>query len=234
MSNSTADEYSSQAGDSSRLLDDLRDETPAAAGSARAVTTDWTRDAADRLLAGGYQEVPAGLSERNARAFRRRDFRLRWFATTLHTFVVLAEAPTAAGLGRYSDDAARWAKGAKGGLPRGMQTGIAVLPVLVVASADDEARLEAGRRPEKDFGAVRLPLLVEPGPGAVSTYSGTMLWGMIYTDFLSEQQRLLAGDLPLDALQAGGERRGLRWAAVGSIAGALVALVLVLAVLLLR
>lgn len=201
--------------------------------SETAAVATWADDAAARLLASGYREVPASLAERHARAFRRRDFRLRWFATALHTFVVLAEAPTAdvASVRGYVDDAVRWAKKAKGGLPRGMQTGVAVLPVLAVGSADQEARREASRRPDKEFAALRLPVLVEIVPGVVSTYSGAMVWGMVYTDFLGDQQRLVAGELPVDVLKPGGERRSLRWAVVAGASGAVVGMVLLLVLL---
>ncbi len=194
----------------------------------------WVEEAAARLRASGYREVPVDLPARNARAFRRRDFHLRWFATALHTFVLLDETPTAdaVDLRGFVDEASRWAKKAKGGVPRGLQTSIAVLAVLAAGSADDGARREVRRRPDKDFAAVRLPMLVEVEPGVVSTYNGAMIWGMVYTDFLGEQQRLVAGELPVDALEAGGERRSLRWAVVAGAVGALVGLVsLVLALL---
>lgn len=200
-----------------------------------AAAASWVEAAAARLRANGYREVSVDLPEHNARAFRRRDFHFRWFATALHTFVLLDESPTAdaAELRGFVNQAACWAKHAKGGLPRGLQTGVAVLPVLAVASADDGARREASRRPDKEFASVRLPMLVEVGPGVVSTYSGAMVWGMVYTDFLGEQQRLVAGELPVGILEAGGERRSLRWALVAGGVGALLGLLALMSALLL-
>lgn len=196
----------------------------------------WNSEAASRLLANGYREVPISLPTRGARAFRRRDFRVRWFATSLHTFVVLAQAPTAEAtdVRLYAEEAVHWAKKSKGGVPRGLQTGVAVLSVLTVDVARDAARREASRRPDKDFAALRLPVLVEIEPSRITTYSGAMVWGMVYTDFLGHQQRLVAGELPVDALMGGGERRSMRWVVVGGAVGALVALMLIIGLLLSR
>ncbi len=76
-----------------------------------------------------------------------------------------------------------------------MQTGVAVLPVLVAGSADPRAQDEARQRPQKDFGAFRLPVLVDLGADRAFTYVGPITWGVAYRDFLGEQQRAVIGDV---------------------------------------
>ena len=111
------------------------------------VTSDvWTEAALTRLQAAGYRLVEVDQSVLpGARAVRRSDFRIRWFLTRLHTFVVFVvlERATEADLSAITDLAARWAKSAKGGLPIGFQTGVAVIPVIVSSSADQAAQAAA-------------------------------------------------------------------------------------------
>jgi hypothetical protein len=155
----------------------------------------WIDAAASRLLASGYQEIP--LNAAGARALRRSDFRIRWFLTRLHTFVLLQPAGVAdlPDLQAFDRDASRWAKDAKGGMPRGLQTGIAIIPVLVAASATPAAQAEAARRPRRDWAALKLPVLVALDSGLVSTYGGSMVWGGAYAGFVREQRGLVVGYL---------------------------------------
>lgn len=160
---------------------------------------EWIEGAAGRLVAAGYTEVPHLLVNGHpVRAFRRADFRIRWMFTRLHTFVLLTHVVgTATGqdMVGYPSAAMRAASAAKGGLPNGLQSGTAAFPVLVASTATDEARGVASRRPDKDLGAMKLPMLVDlSGPRAYS-FTGAMVWGFMYQGFLKQQQRTVAGDL---------------------------------------
>jgi len=178
------------------------------------VTSDvWTDAALTRLQAAGYKTVEVDQSVLpGARAVRRSDFRLTWFLTRLHTFVVFLAVDHASGqdLAAITDLAAEWAKRAKGGLPVGFQNSVAVIPVIVCANADEPARLGALAKPRKRFGMMTFPMLVDPVRLFVATYSRTVAWGIAYIDFLAEQQRLVVGaqDAPVLGTQGG---RGLVW-----------------------
>jgi hypothetical protein len=159
---------------------------------------EWIEGAAGRLTAAGYTEVPHLLVNGHpVRTFRRADFKIRWMFTRLHTFVLLGHLGTATGEAMMGFPAAAMqaASAAKGGLPNGLQSGTAAFPVLVANTATEEARGVASRRPDKDFGAMKLPILVDlSGPKAYS-FTGAMMWGFMYQGFLKQQQRTVAGDL---------------------------------------
>jgi hypothetical protein len=159
---------------------------------------EWIFGAAGRLGAAGYAEQPGLLVNGHpVRAFRRADFKIRWMFTRLHTFVVLGHIETATkeDMIGFPSAALAAASAAKGGLPNGLQTGTAVLPVLVAGTATDEARGIAMRRPDKDFGAMKLPLLVDLSGPRAYTFTGAMVWGLAYAAFLKQQQRTVAGEL---------------------------------------
>ncbi len=65
-------------------------------------------------------------------------FRWSWFATRLHVFLLLIEVQAGDDLRLLCDTACRHARRSKGGLPVGLQTGCAVVPILVgpVTQAD--------------------------------------------------------------------------------------------------
>lgn len=189
------------------------------------VATAWIDDLERRLVSRGYRVADAPIeSLPGARVFRRSEFRVSWIFTQLHTFVVVIDVD-------HVDEAMLTGRGArsgegalpqKGGLPRWLGSGLAVLPVVVCRTADDSALHAAASKPMTRFGAFELPILVLPERGRAVTSSQARLWGAVYQDFLGEQQRLVTGDLAGRTLPPGGQ--GL---ALGVVAAATVAVVVV-------
>ena len=161
----------------------------------------WVDDSVKRLVSAGYREQYPD-DEGFVAGVRRADFEVKWALTRLHTFVLFGcvEHATADSIREFTALSNRWATQAKGGLPRGLQTGVAVIPVLVCTSADEGALAEARRRPDKHFAAAEFPLLADLSQGRYVTYSGGIIWGEIYQDFLRAQQELLVGNLEGEAL----------------------------------
>jgi hypothetical protein len=104
---------------------------------------------------------------------RRSDFRLRWMAVRLQTFVVVARfrtdhvAVSGPVLDRFLDAACAYAAGHKGGLPRGLQTGTAAVAVAVVDSGAGDAATWAGHPHGRRFAAMAYPVAVEVPAGRV-------------------------------------------------------------------
>src|SRR4051794_31955409 len=82
-----------------------------------------------------FTKVPdATLGGQSVPTFRRADFKLRWMATRLHTFVFVVDLPAL-----FPDDAVTalaesardYARIHKEGLLRGLQTGTAAMPILI-------------------------------------------------------------------------------------------------------
>ena len=139
-----------------------------------------------RLGDDGYGVGHETIAGHAALVGRRSDFRWRWLGTRLHTFVVAFATPglrgdlaawLAAAAHQYSIDA-------KGGLPRGLQTGTAAVPVLVADSADPAARAWAAAVPAHRFGALVFPVLVESDFGTVTCFRERMRIGGIYAGHL--------------------------------------------------
>ncbi|MDX6233809.1 MAG: hypothetical protein QOH68_2881 [Nocardioidaceae bacterium] len=173
--------------------------------------TEWTDASISRLQAAGYKAVDVDQAVLpGARAVRRSDFRIRWFLTRLHTFVVFfaIDHPTEADVSAVADLAARWAKSVKGGLPIGFQTGVAVIPVIVSSGADEAMLQAALAKPRKRFSTMVFPMIADPVRLLLATYNRTVAWGIAYMDFLADQQRIIVGapDAPVLGTQGG---RGL-------------------------
>jgi len=117
---------------------------------------------------------------------RRSDFKAKWFATRLHTFLVASafdHVPDVAELDAFLDAAREYAVSNKGGLPRGLQTGVAVIAAAVVPGAapglDEWALTPHARR----FAAIPFPVLANLATGAVAE-PRRMLLGGIYAGHL--------------------------------------------------
>lgn len=166
----------------------------------------WIDESAARLQRAGYTEVPTDLASRTPtvlRALRRSEFRISWILTRMHVFVLLWEAPSvsAAALRALTDDAVEWARKTKGGWPNGLQNAIAVLPVAVTRGAPGDVVAEARRLPQKRWAAIAQPVVVDLDTGNAHTYSGRIVWGLVYQDFLGEQQSTVIGDLAGDTMR---------------------------------
>jgi hypothetical protein len=149
------------------------------------------QDAVERI---GWSVGQAGMNPTKAMLYgnevlvaRTSQFRLLWFATKLHTFVVVSTfAPgtaTPSGLDAFLRAAAELAKASKGGLPVGFQTGIAVLVVAVTEGADAAAHQWASASHGRQFAVLPFPVLVDTATGQV-TRPQRMVLGGVYARYL--------------------------------------------------
>jgi hypothetical protein len=139
-----------------------------------------------RAAAAGFSVERTYVGGHEALVARRSDFRWRWMATRLHTFVVafpvpyldanFAEAMTSA--------AQQYAIDHKGGLPRGLQTGTATIAVFVSDADVAAVRPWFDQNPTPRYAAARFPVLVELGTGTVTYFKGRLRFGAIYSPHL--------------------------------------------------
>jgi hypothetical protein len=142
----------------------------------------------DSLANAGYEIGKARIAGREAVVASRSDFRWRWFATQLVTFVIVfttpdlneaeAEELTAAGQ--------RYAIEHKGGLPRGCQTGTATVAVFLAGKASDPGvRAWFSRKPkQRRFAAMRFPALIELDSATLTYFTGRLRLGFSYSEHL--------------------------------------------------
>jgi hypothetical protein len=135
-------------------------------------------------------------SGRAALVGRTSEFRWRWMATRLHTFLVAAPVPPEADgaqLDGFIADATRYAKDNKGGMPRGLQTGVAVLVVAVTAGASPAAGQWAANVHGRQFAAIPWPVLADTESGTI-VQPQKMKLGGIYKAYLQDMtNRLVVG-----------------------------------------
>lgn len=200
-------------------------------------THEWTNGLIERLHEHGYRSVSVDLGRSDVLpGARRADFRSSWAFTRLHTFIVVqqVDVATADDIEDLSQLSTTYAVRNKGGLPRGFQTGVAVLPVLVCRTAQADALATAARQPRKQFAKFALPVLVELDRQRFTTYHEPHFWGSVYQDFLGEQQRLVAGELHGEVLPLGGQQRTTRWMLMAGVTAGVLAFLGVILTLTLR
>lgn len=118
---------------------------------------------------------------------RTSQFRWRWFATKLHTFLIAAPfAPGTAEpdqLDRFLRAAINYAKAKKDGWPLNLQTGVAVLAVAVTEKADQAAHNWARTPHGRQLGVVAFPVLADTATEQV-VRPERMVIGGVYTRHL--------------------------------------------------
>ena len=134
----------------------------------------------------GFSQQRVKLAGHDALVARRSDFRWEWVATRLHTFVMafhvpeldeqLAEDLTAA--------AQQYAIKHKGGLPRGLQTGSAAVPVFLSREPHPALHPWFSAEPRHRFAALRFPVLVELDAPTLTYFQGRAQKGGVYLGHL--------------------------------------------------
>ena len=140
----------------------------------------------DSLNAAGMGPTTTAVGGQEVLLGRLSQFRWRWLATRLHTWVMATSFPagaTAATLDEFLTWAVRHASTNKGGLPAGLQTGSAVVAVAVVPRADEALTMWAQTPHGSKFGAVAYPVLVDVASGVVAQ-PARMKAGAVYLPHL--------------------------------------------------
>ena len=118
---------------------------------------------------------------------RTSQFRWIWFATRLHTFLVAGVFPpgmaTPDQLDGFMRAAMEYGKANKGGLPVGLQSGVAAISVAVTEHADPSAHQWAATPHGRQFGVLSFPVLLDAATGEV-TRPPRMLIGGVYSSYL--------------------------------------------------
>ncbi|AXG76481.1 levansucrase [Streptomyces paludis] len=117
---------------------------------------------------------------------RRADFRLRWMATRLHLFTIAAAVPHIdfQTIATFTNQSLQYARKNKGGLPVGLQTGVAVLPVLVSERVDPAALAWAREKQRNEFACIARPVVVDSARGEIAFFRGHPMIGGIYSSHL--------------------------------------------------
>jgi hypothetical protein len=139
----------------------------------------------EALRQAGYATGRDEVGGREALVGRRADFRLKWFATRLHTFVlVFALGPESGPPEATVAAAQQYAKDHKRGLPPGLQTAVAAVPVFLSTGPRPDLRKWFGAEPRHRFAVLRFPVLAELDSATVTCFRGRMTIGSAYASHL--------------------------------------------------
>jgi hypothetical protein len=129
----------------------------------------------------------AALSGSLYPTFRRSDFRWRWGAIRLHTFVFVVEplTSTAWKVAAIAEDSRVWARDHKGGLPGGFQTGAVAVPIFIVPDLS-ELRSWASGPQSKRFAASLFPVVISLDGDEAAYRTSTQFVGIAFEPFLRE------------------------------------------------
>lgn len=157
---------------------------------------EYTKEIASRLRADGAEVTTESIGDLTTLVGYRSQFRLRWMATRLNLFTIVGTVPlvTVAGLERFTNDAIDYAISQKGQF-RGLQNGVAVIPVLLGERIDPEAATFAKDRLVRRFSAIGWPATVDTTSGHVYKHEGRVLLGGIYASWLRQQTAIALPDL---------------------------------------
>jgi hypothetical protein len=119
---------------------------------------------------------------------RRSEFRVRWLMTRLHVLVlvVATDRLTVEIADEIIAAATTEAVHGKPGLPRGLQTGTGVVPVVVANEVDDAVPEYIRTGNDRTFAVVCVPALVQPTASHVVVRGKPQLWGRIYYAHLAQ------------------------------------------------
>lgn len=114
---------------------------------------------------------------------RRSDFKISWALSRLHLFTLVAVVPQIGpqDIENFTNWALDFAKQRKGGLPRGLQTGIGVLPCMVSAQVHPDALSWAADRQRLRFACMARPVVVDTTTGVVAAFRKIGAFGLVYS-----------------------------------------------------
>lgn len=101
------------------------------------------------------------------------------FAVKMHHYFLITrdDRVSAADFDAYAKACVSWALEDCRGLPRGLQKGVAVYPVLLQGAAAPEIVAYTKQKPDAHFAAFALPTVVDLASGRVDFLEKTPIWG---------------------------------------------------------
>jgi hypothetical protein len=110
-------------------------------------------------------------------------------ASKMHLFTVAAVVPevSLAGLEQFTEFAVNTALRRKKGLPRGLQSGVAVFPALISDRVEPAAARRAAVWQRTRFACVGRPTVVDTAQRTVSAYRGRPVVGLVYASYLRKK-----------------------------------------------
>ena len=120
-----------------------------------------------------------------------KKFKWRWFATQLNTFLVAidfgSDPVTVSTIEAALTDSFTYAKQNYKGWPRGLQSGLGVITILLSSHIDERAieyclELKSGKK----WAGFAIPVVIDLSTGQVHYFSRNPIWGRIYYPYFKD------------------------------------------------
>lgn len=120
-----------------------------------------------------------------------KKFKWRWFATQLNTFLVAIDfgndPVTVATIEAALTDSFAYAKENHNGWPRGLQSGVGVIAILVSSHIDERAieycrELKSGKK----WAGFAVPVVIISSTGQAHSFNRNPSWGRIYYPYFKD------------------------------------------------
>lgn len=151
--------------------------TPAAANAAERTRVDDRPASYLERLAAKLQQSPRYIPELDAHVLLTT--RLAAALTDMHQYFFIASNDRAGyeEMRAYSEACTSWALDNYQGLPRGLQKGIAIYPVMLQHPIDPNALRYVLEKPSVKFAAFQLAVVLDPVAGEIRYLEKTPVWG---------------------------------------------------------
>lgn len=120
-----------------------------------------------------------------------KKFRWRWMATQLNTFIIASdfgnETISVQTIEEFLTDSFRYAKDNYRGWPRGLQSGLGVIVILISEKVDQEAieyckKLKSGKK----WAGFAIPVTIDASSKQVYFFDHKPMWGRIYYPYFNK------------------------------------------------
>lgn len=114
-----------------------------------------------------------------------KKFRWSWMATQMNTFIVSSdfgdEKLTTKVLESHLTESFKYASKNYNGWPRGLQSGVAVISILISSNIDEDVKnfcleLKSGKK----WAGIAIPVVIDAKDGTVYSFKRDPMWGKIY------------------------------------------------------
>lgn len=145
------------------------------------------KDLKDRRIFHSNDEI---ISLPSAIGYEKK-FRLSWMATQLNTFVVVSDAGgqsvSTGMIEEHLTEAFKYAKKHYKGWPRGLQSGLGVISILIGDEVDADAqeyclKLKSGKK----WAGFSIPVTISRASGQVYFFKSKPMWGRIYYPYFEK------------------------------------------------
>lgn len=127
-----------------------------------------------------------------------KKFKWSWFATQLNTFVIIGDTNSLidkSTIENFSSACLKYALQNNQGWPRGLQSGIGSIAILMGSNVSVDAIAFCEKPTKKHWSAFEIPVIYDESQRRIIRYIKTPIWGKIYFGFFTNLIDSVTGKL---------------------------------------